>query len=49
MLCPCGGSTTDHKVIRNKIVVGEYMKCTSCGRVSWINKPIESIYTQLRQ
>ncbi len=38
MQCSCGGETRDHKVIRNKLIAGEYAKCTSCGRVYWINE-----------
>ena len=43
MNCKCGGSTSDHKVIRNKEPVGMYAQCTSCGRVSWLWKNKELV------
>ena len=38
MQCPCGDSTLDHKVVRKKELVGEYMKCRSCGKTAWLWK-----------
>ena len=38
MQCKCGGMTSDHEVVRNKEVVGRYVKCTSCGYVSWLKQ-----------
>jgi len=32
MQCSCGGETGSHKVVRDKQVVAEYEKCTSCGQ-----------------
>ncbi len=40
MECKCGGSTGDHKVIKDKTVVGEYAKCNACGRIHWWKKPV---------
>jgi len=39
MECKCGGSTTDHQVIKNYTVVGGYAKCNACGRIHWWEKP----------
>jgi len=36
--CSCGGSTTDHEIVRNKVTVGIYAKC-HCGRWMWRVKP----------
>ena len=41
MQCSCGGMTTDHKVVRKKNLVGEFMQCKECGRVSWLWKTKE--------
>ena len=38
MQCKCGSSTVDREVIRDKQIEGEYMYCSSCGRVSWLRK-----------
>ena len=35
MQCKCGGFTRDHEVVREKKVVGEFVRCVSCGYVSW--------------
>ena len=36
MICDCGASTEyEHKVVRNKTLVGKYQKCPACGRILW--------------
>jgi len=39
MQCKCGGATSDHKVIKDKAVVGSYAQCVACGRIHWLQKP----------
>lgn len=36
MICNCGGHSTDHDVVRDKVLVACYQKCASCGRILWI-------------
>jgi len=36
MQCKCGGEATIQKVIRDKNTAGEFMRCTACGRISWL-------------
>ena len=39
MICNCGGITeTVHKVVRDKVLQGEYQKCGCCGRILWMWK-----------
>jgi len=39
VICNCGGSSEYvHKVVRNKVLQGEYQKCPRCGRILWIWK-----------
>ncbi len=39
MQCNCGAVTESiHKVVRDKVLQGEYQKCGSCGRIMWIWK-----------
>jgi len=38
MQCKCGGSTKTHTKVKNKKVVSQYYRCTSCGRVDWLYK-----------
>lgn len=36
MQCNCGGTTKDHNVVENKKLVGQYARCTACGRIMWL-------------
>ena len=37
MQCNCGGSMEFiHKVVMDKKTQGEYQRCQSCGRISWL-------------
>lgn len=38
MECNCGGGTKDHQVVRAGEVIGNYIKCTGCGRIEWLWK-----------
>ncbi|GAF71227.1 unnamed protein product [marine sediment metagenome] len=39
MICNCGGNTENtHKVVRDKVLQGEYQKCPNCGRILWLWK-----------
>ena len=35
MQCKCGGTTSDHQVVRNKQPIAEFKRCNACGRISW--------------
>ena len=49
MQCPCGGETTDKKVIRNKELAGTYIQCTACGRITWKYRTQELIEELARE
>ncbi len=39
MQCNCGAvSEAIHRVVRDKVLQGEYQKCGSCGRILWLWK-----------
>ena len=40
MQCPCGSHTRDAIVQRNKRIIGEFRRCTICGRMLWLWKEL---------
>lgn len=38
MGCNCGWMTVDHEVVRGKQIIGNYARCSNCGRVEWLWK-----------
>ena len=41
MQCSCGGMTIEHTVTKDYKVIGIYEKCEGCGRICWIQKPLD--------
>ena len=49
MICKCGGSTTEHNVVRKKQVAAIYVKCVACSRISWIKEPSPELKKELQK